>query len=117
MVVINYQSTDPNNRPAIITSNLLLGEYNNTEQLILQTLHGDSKVDDGSLGTDLRGVGRVGHLCGDVEHESTVEIDLLFSDLHLEGTSRFNEVLLEEAVQDRIKFLPNIFDEKRLSIC
>lgn len=97
--------------------NLFLGEDNNAEQLILETLHGDGEVDDGSLGTDFRSVGRIGHLCGDVQLEATVEIDLFLSDFHLEGASRFNEVLLEEAVQDRIKFLANVFDEKRLSVC
>lgn len=39
------------------------------QELILQALHGDSEVDDWGLGTDFRGVSRVGQLGRDVHHE------------------------------------------------
>ena len=62
----------------------LLCEDHTTQQLILQAFHGDGEINDGSSCRDLGGVGRVGHLGGDVQSETFHDIALLVSDLHLQ---------------------------------
>ena len=70
---------------SLCLSYLFLCKDDNAEQLILQTLHGDSEVDDGGLGAHLRGVGGVPELGGDVQHESLHHVHLLVTYFHLVG--------------------------------
>ena len=62
----------------------------NTQQLILKTLHGDSEVNDWSPGWDLRSIGRVTQLCGHVHTETFHYIYLLVTHFHLETEEKFN---------------------------
>ena len=67
------------------SSNLFLGQDDSAQQLILESFHGDSEINDGSAGVDLRGVGRVGKLRGDVQLESFHHINFLVSNFHLDS--------------------------------
>ena len=62
----------------------LLCQDDPAQELILKAFHGDSEVNDGCLGTDLRRVSRVGELSGYVETESLHHIHFLVSNFHLE---------------------------------
>ena len=68
----------------------LFFENDKTEQLILESLQGDSEVDHRSARVDLGGVFRVGQLCCDVEVEALHHVQLLVSHLHLEQGQRFS---------------------------
>ena len=60
------------------------------KQLVLQAFESDSEVHHSSLSTDLRGVGRVSQLSGDIEGELLHHIHLFVSYLHL-GTGQATE--------------------------
>ena len=54
--------------PFLLQLSLLLENYN-AQKLVLQALHGDSKVDDACPGRYLRGVRRISQLGRDVDTE------------------------------------------------
>ena len=66
-----------------IELHLFFCQDNQTQELIFQTLHGDSEVDDWGPGADLRSVGGVGQLGGDVHAVGIHHITLLVSYFHL----------------------------------
>ena len=85
------------------------------QQNLYLTLHGDSEVNNRGACRNLRSVRRIRQLGGDVQRKSLHDIHLLVSNFHLQGTARFDEVLLQDVVQGRIKLLCNVLDEKSLS--
>ena len=68
--------------PYLITYRLL-GVDDPAEQLVLQSLHGDGKVDDGGAGRDLGRIGRVGQFGGQVELEALHHVHLFIAHFHL----------------------------------
>lgn len=66
---------------------VFLGEDDSAQQLVLQTLHGDSEVYNGGLGADLGRVRWVRQLGGDVELEAIHHVGLLVSHFHLQPMS------------------------------
>ena len=70
---------------ASIWTHVLLCQDDTAQQLVLETFHGDGEVDDGGLGTDLRSVGRVRQLGGDVQSEAIHHVYFFVSNFHLFG--------------------------------
>lgn len=66
-----------------VTLYLFLSEDNSAQQLILQTPHGNSEVDDGCPCADLGSVCWVGELGGNVETEALHYVHLLISHFYL----------------------------------
>jgi len=94
------------------TSNLFLSEYDESEQLVLESCHRHCEVDDGCFGADFWGVGRVAKLRCDVQPKRLHHLQLLVTDLHFQCTSRLDEVLLKHVVESRVKLLADVFDQQ-----
>ena len=82
------------------------------QKLVLQPLHGDGEIDDGSPGGDLGGVGRVGQLGGDVQPEAFHHIALFVSNLDLEGGAGLDVVLLEDVVEGWVQFFVDVLNHQ-----
>lgn len=63
---------------------LFFCEDDSAQQLVLQSPHGDSEVDDGGASADFRGVGWVRQLGGHVEPKALHHVHLLVSNFHLQ---------------------------------
>ena len=92
-----------------------LGEDDESEQLVLKSLHRHGEVDDGGLGADLRRVGRVAELRRQVQPEAGNHVHLLLADLHLVHAAGLDEVLLQQIVQRRVELLADVLDQQRMS--
>ena len=64
---------------------LLLGQDDHSQQLIFQAFHCDREVDDGGLGANLRCVGGVTQLGGDVQSEAIHDVNFFVADFDLES--------------------------------
>ena len=73
------------------TTDLFLCEDDPTKQLVLQTLHSDSEVYDGGTGRDLRCVGGVWQLGGDVQVEPCHHVHLFVTNFYLWDDTHFAE--------------------------
>lgn len=73
-----------------------------SQELIFQTLAGDSEINNRGTGIDLGAVDRVGQLCCDVQRKAFTNIDFLVSDLHLQTATGFEEVLVQNVIQSRV---------------
>lgn len=71
-------------------TNLFFCENDPPQQLIFQSLNGDSEIDDGGLGTDLRSVLRIRKFCSDIKPETFHYIHLLVSNFHLNEVNMMN---------------------------
>lgn len=64
-------------------SNLFFCEDDSAQQLILQSPHGDSEVDDGGTSADFRGVGWIRQLGSHIQPEALHHIHLFVTHFHL----------------------------------
>jgi len=90
-----------------------LGEYDKTEQLVLESFHCHSEVYNGRLGADFWSVGWVAKLRRHVQMERLHHVELLVADLHLQRAARSNEVLLEDIVKHRVQLLADVLYQQR----
>lgn len=67
----------------LFKSNLFFSEDDSAQQLILQSSHGNSEVDDRGASTDFRGVGWVGQLGSHIQPEALHHIHFFVTHFHL----------------------------------
>ena len=82
------------------------------QQLVFQTFHCDSEVDDGCLGRDFGSVEWIAQFGGDVELEAFHHVDFFVANFDFVGGAHFDEILLEHVVQRRVKLFANVFQQK-----
>mmetsp|Transcript_15902 Transcript_15902/g.34622 ORF Transcript_15902/g.34622 Transcript_15902/m.34622 type:complete len:255 (-) Transcript_15902:504-1268(-) len=93
-----------------------LQHHDQEEQLILETRFGDSEIDEGAFGLNLRRVMRVGQLCLHKEPEVGRIVDLLVSKLdHLLGSTT-QSVSRNHRLKNRVNTLTHVLDQNRCSV-
>ena len=97
------------------STDLLLGQDDESEQLVFEALHRDGEVDDRRLRAHFRRIRRVAELRRYVQPEAGHHVDLLLADLHLERATGLDEILLEEVVERWVELLCDVLDEKRIA--
>ena len=88
-----------------------LREDNPSQQLIFQTLHGHSEINDGRTSRNLWCVRWIRQLCCNIQAESVHHINFLIPDLDLVSGANLDEVFLKDIIQSWIQFLHNVFYE------
>ena len=92
----------------------LLGDHD-AQQLVLQALRGDQKVENGNLYTDLRGVVRVPELGGHIEGEVRMIRNDIVTNLDDVVASVLEDLLQEQWLKCRLKLLSYVLQQHRTS--
>ena len=91
---------------------LLLGEDDDSQQLVLESLYRHREIDDRRLRAHFGRVRRITEFRRYVQREFVHHIDLLIADHDLERAAGLYEVLLKDVVERRVEFFGDVLDDQ-----
>ena len=100
--------------PLLLQRALLL-LHQSSQELVLQAGLRDSKVNEGNLGGELRGVLDIWQPCGEHDLEGVRVVHLLVRQHNLHGLARLDKLLLQDWVQYRVKLVLDILNQQGLA--